>query len=104
MLLACSFPLASSYPLTVVVLCDVVLPDCVCWLQDPKSEVAKNFQIPGFRGSVSFITSMTSAFCGDCNRLRLMADGNLKVKLLTIPTLLTLIIADMIIAGIRPHP
>lgn len=28
---------------------------------------------------MSFVTSMTSAFCGDCNRLRLMADGNLKV-------------------------
>ena len=51
----------------------------MCVWQDPRSEVAKNFQIPGFKGSVSFITSMTSAFCGDCNRLRLMADGNLKV-------------------------
>ena len=52
-----------------------------CCLQDPKGEVAKNFRVPGFRGSVSFITSMTKAFCADCNRLRLMADGNLKVKL-----------------------
>ncbi|KAK9811433.1 hypothetical protein WJX72_003867 [[Myrmecia] bisecta] len=50
-------------------------------LQDPKGEVAKNFRVPGFRGSVSFITSMTKAFCGDCNRLRIMADGNLKVCL-----------------------
>lgn len=49
-------------------------------LQDPKGEVAKNFRVPGFRGSVSFITSMTKAFCSDCNRLRLMADGNLKVQ------------------------
>lgn len=38
---------------------------------------------------------MTKAFCGDCNRLRLMADGNLKVKLLTFPSLLTSIIADI---------
>lgn len=51
------------------------------WLQNPRSEVAKNFHIPGFKGSVSFITSMTHAFCSDCNRLRLMADGNLKVIL-----------------------
>ncbi|KAL0036403.1 hypothetical protein WJX77_006194 [Trebouxia sp. C0004] len=50
-------------------------------MQDPRHEVAKNFHIPGFKGSVSFITSMTQAFCGDCNRLRLMADGNLKVCL-----------------------
>ena len=44
--------------------------------------MAKNFRVPGFRGSVSFITSMTKAFCADCNRLRLMADGNLKVSCL----------------------
>lgn len=48
-------------------------------VQDPAGEVAKNFQVPGFRGSVSFITSMSQAFCSDCNRLRVMADGNLKV-------------------------
>lgn len=50
-------------------------------LDDPSGEVAKNFRLPGFRGSVSFITSMTHAFCGDCNRLRLLADGALKVCL-----------------------
>eukprot|EP01025_Chloroclados_australasicus_P006003 TRINITY_DN11973_c2_g4_i2.p1 TRINITY_DN11973_c2_g4~~TRINITY_DN11973_c2_g4_i2.p1 ORF type:complete len:224 (-),score=18.84 TRINITY_DN11973_c2_g4_i2:287-880(-) len=47
----------------------------------PKNEVAKNFRVPGFAGSVSFITSMTQHFCHDCNRLRIMADGNLKVCL-----------------------
>jgi hypothetical protein len=30
---------------------------------DPRGEVAKNFRFPGFRGTVSFITSMTKAFC-----------------------------------------
>ena len=30
---------------------------------DPRGEVAKNFRVPGFRGTVSFITSMTKAFC-----------------------------------------
>jgi hypothetical protein len=35
---------------------------------DPVGEVAKNFRVPGHKGSVSFITSMTSHFCGDCNR------------------------------------
>ncbi|KAI8104326.1 hypothetical protein M9434_002884 [Picochlorum sp. BPE23] len=48
---------------------------------DGHGEVAKNFRVPGFKGSVSFITSMTSQFCGDCNRVRLMADGNIKVCL-----------------------
>lgn len=50
-------------------------------MKDPSGEVAKNFRIPGFTGSVSFITSMTVPFCSDCNRLRLLADGNLKVCL-----------------------
>ena len=48
--------------------------------QDPHGEVAKNFRVKGFKGTVSFVTSMTQAFCADCNRLRLMADGNLKVR------------------------
>lgn len=48
---------------------------------DGYGEVAKNYRISGFKGSVSFVTSMTSAFCSDCNRVRLMADGNLKVCL-----------------------
>ncbi len=47
---------------------------------DPNA-VAKDFRVPGFRGEVSFITSMTEHFCGSCNRLRLMADGNFKVCL-----------------------
>ncbi|KAJ9528789.1 hypothetical protein QJQ45_000015 [Haematococcus lacustris] len=48
---------------------------------DPVGAVAKNFRVSGHVGSVSFITSMTSHFCGDCNRLRLLADGSLKVCL-----------------------
>ena len=50
-------------------------------VKDSKSEVAKNFDIPGHRGRVSFVTSMTDHFCGGCNRLRIMADGSLKVCL-----------------------
>ena len=50
-------------------------------LDDGYGEVAKNYRVSGFVGSVSFITSMTSAFCGECNRIRLMADGNIKVCL-----------------------
>lgn len=37
--------------------------------------------MPGHRGTVSFITSMTEHFCSTCNRLRITADGNLKVCL-----------------------
>ncbi|EFJ36608.1 hypothetical protein SELMODRAFT_79056 [Selaginella moellendorffii] len=48
---------------------------------DHPNDTAKNFHIEGYQGSVSFISSMTQHFCGGCNRLRLMADGNLKVCL-----------------------
>ncbi|KMT15599.1 hypothetical protein BVRB_3g059450 [Beta vulgaris subsp. vulgaris] len=44
-------------------------------------DTAKNFRIKGHRGTVSFITSMTEHFCASCNRLRILADGNLKVCL-----------------------
>eukprot|EP00667_Euglena_gracilis_P010539 EG_transcript_10720 len=44
-------------------------------------DTAKRWRVPGFRGSVGFITSMTDHFCGGCNRLRLTADGHLKVCL-----------------------
>lgn len=51
-------------------------------LPDPTpNETAKTWSIPGFAGSVGFITSMSDHFCGSCNRLRITADGNLKVCL-----------------------
>jgi cyclic pyranopterin phosphate synthase len=42
---------------------------------------AKLYSVPGFRGRVGFITSMTEDFCESCDRLRITADGNLKVCL-----------------------
>ena len=39
----------------------------------------QSFRVPGFVGSIGFITSMSEHFCGTCNRLRITADGNLKV-------------------------
>ncbi|XP_032504288.1 molybdenum cofactor biosynthesis protein 1 isoform X1 [Phocoena sinus] len=50
-------------------------------LPEEESSTAKAFKIPGFRGRVSFITSMSEHFCGTCSRLRITADGNLKVCL-----------------------
>ncbi|XP_024378971.1 GTP 3',8-cyclase, mitochondrial isoform X1 [Physcomitrium patens] len=50
-------------------------------LKDHPTDTAKNFRVEGYLGTVSFITSMTQHFCSGCNRLRLMADGNLKVCL-----------------------
>uniref|UniRef100_A0A8C9U4I4 Molybdenum cofactor biosynthesis protein 1 n=1 Tax=Scleropages formosus TaxID=113540 RepID=A0A8C9U4I4_SCLFO len=46
-----------------------------------EADTAKTFKVPGFRGQVGFITSMSDHFCGSCNRLRVTADGNLKVCL-----------------------
>lgn len=48
---------------------------------ESKNETSKTWQVPGFRGKVGFITSMTENFCGTCNRLRITGDGNLKVCL-----------------------
>lgn len=45
------------------------------------SAVGKDFAIPGFAGKVGFVTSMTDSFCSTCNRLRLTAEGALKVCL-----------------------
>ncbi|XP_061355025.1 GTP 3',8-cyclase, mitochondrial [Gastrolobium bilobum] len=50
-------------------------------VKDHPTDTAKNFTIDGHEGRVSFITSMTEHFCAGCNRLRLLADGNLKVCL-----------------------
>jgi len=50
-------------------------------LQTGKHAVAKNFSIEGKKGTVSFITSMSEHFCGDCNRLRVTASGFFKVCL-----------------------
>ncbi|XP_028250419.1 molybdenum cofactor biosynthesis protein 1 isoform X2 [Parambassis ranga] len=50
-------------------------------LQSGHTETAKIFKVPGFEGQVGFITSMSEHFCGSCNRLRITADGNLKVCL-----------------------
>ena len=46
-----------------------------------KPRTSDMFSVPGFRGRLGFIRSMTDAFCGTCNRVRLTADGNLKVCL-----------------------
>ena len=50
-------------------------------LKGHKNDTSKTYQVPGFAGRVGFITSMTSEFCGSCNRLRVTSDGNLKVCL-----------------------
>ena len=41
-------------------------------------ETAKKFTVPGHAGTFAVISTMSSNFCGDCNRMRLTADGKMK--------------------------
>ena len=50
-------------------------------LQDDANDTSKAFKITGYQGQFGFITSMSEHFCHTCNRIRLTADGNLKVCL-----------------------
>jgi cyclic pyranopterin phosphate synthase len=43
---------------------------------------AQVFHIPGGRGDIGFISSVSQPFCSDCTRARLTADGVLKMCLL----------------------
>ncbi len=47
-------------------------------LQRANHETAKKFRVQGHAGTFAVISTMSSHFCGDCNRLRLTADGKLK--------------------------
>ena len=50
-------------------------------LEPTLNETSKAYKVNGFCGQIGFITSMTENFCGTCNRIRITADGNLKVCL-----------------------
>lgn len=43
---------------------------------------ARLFRIPGAKGDVGFIASVTAPFCASCTRVRLTADGRLRLCLL----------------------
>lgn len=47
-------------------------------LKKEANETAKRYMVPGYAGTFAIISTMTSHFCGDCNRMRLTADGKLK--------------------------
>uniref|UniRef100_A0A1I7WW21 Molybdenum cofactor biosynthesis protein C n=1 Tax=Heterorhabditis bacteriophora TaxID=37862 RepID=A0A1I7WW21_HETBA len=55
--------------------------DRILRLQDSPNDTTKAYKIDGFVGQFGFITSMSDHFCATCNRLRITADGNLKVCL-----------------------
>lgn len=45
---------------------------------DGESNISQTFRIPGGRGKIGFIASLSNAFCEDCNRLRLTSRGELR--------------------------
>lgn len=45
------------------------------------SDTARLWKVPGHRGGIGFISSMSDHFCFSCNRLRITADGKIKVCL-----------------------
>jgi len=47
--------------------------------EDELNDTARTWQIPGYKGSLGFISSMSDHFCSSCNRLRITADGQIKV-------------------------
>ncbi|XP_047106969.1 molybdenum cofactor biosynthesis protein 1-like [Schistocerca piceifrons] len=50
-------------------------------LPNGPNDTSKAYHVPGYKGCVGFITSMSEHFCGTCNHLRITADGNLEVCL-----------------------
>lgn len=48
---------------------------------DGPNDTTKWWRLDGALGRIGFITSMSDHFCGSCNRLRLTADGQIKVCL-----------------------
>ena len=47
-------------------------------LKDEPHATAKKYKAIGHEGTFAFITTMTQHFCGDCNRMRITADGKMK--------------------------
>lgn len=43
------------------------------------NDTARSWKIPGHNGGIGFISSMSDHFCSTCNRLRITADGQIKV-------------------------
>lgn len=47
-------------------------------LNNELHDTAKKFSVPGHAGTFAVISTMSENFCGNCNRMRLTADGKLK--------------------------
>lgn len=52
------------------------LPEAMPVAQD--GGVAKLYRLPGAKGNIGLISPVSAHFCGECNRIRLTADGKIK--------------------------
>ncbi len=48
---------------------------------DPQNSTAYHYQVPGYRGNIGVIAAFSRTFCGTCNRIRITAQGELKICL-----------------------
>lgn len=46
-----------------------------------EKSVARYYESEGFKGRIGFITPISDKFCSECNRIRLLSDGKVKVCL-----------------------
>jgi cyclic pyranopterin phosphate synthase len=51
---------------------------------DNPSETAKRWALPGGRGEIGIIAPVSEPFCGNCNRIRLTADGKIRTCLFSV--------------------
>jgi len=51
-------------------------------VNEHRSDESRNFRLPGAPGIVGFISPVSEPYCGDCNRMRITADGKLHLCLL----------------------
>ncbi|MEG0780369.1 MAG: GTP 3',8-cyclase MoaA [Oscillospiraceae bacterium] len=57
---------------------DRVLEVCPTLQPLPSDGVARRYRLPDGAGAVGLIAPLSHRFCGDCNRIRVTADGRLK--------------------------
>lgn len=72
---------ARRLPTQTFLSCDAVLKACPDLQPLGTSGVAQLYHLPGARGRVGLIRPLSCRFCKDCNRLRVTADGKIKVCL-----------------------
>lgn len=51
----------------------IILP-----IEKEENQTAQRFRVEGNKGSFGIISTVSHPFCGDCNRLRITADGKIK--------------------------